>query len=86
MALDFFTKCSKPGILPSGAFEGTGQKLIFAEQNRTYITFLTEQNPKNIIFFTFTHFVGVQIGAILKSDNWGVADAQLEPGGRTHNI
>ena len=88
-ALDFFTKRSKPGILPSGAFEGNGQELIFVEQKRKYITsFTAEQNKTNIIFITeaFTHFVGVQVGSILKSDNWGVADAQLKPGGRAHYI
>ena len=93
--IGLLSKRFKPGILPPGAFEENGQKLIFVEQKRISITSYTEQNKKKlfllyllivyllyyvfIVFIVlstaFTHFVGVQVGSILKSDNWGVADA-----------
>ena len=62
--IGLLSKRFKPGILPSGAFEENGQKLIFEEQKRISITSFTEQNKKKNIFIVET-FNG------LNSLRWG---------------
>ena len=52
--IGLLSKRLKPGILPPGAFEENGQKLIFVEQKRISITSFTEQNKKKIIFIVET--------------------------------
>ena len=52
--IGLLSKRFKLGILPPGAFEENGQKLIFVEQKRISITSFTEQNKKKNIFIVET--------------------------------
>ena len=90
-ALDFFPNVSNRGYCLLALLRKM-VKNSYLWSKKGYLSHLLLGKIRKKLFLSkrlstaFTHFVGVQVGSILKSDDWGVANAQLKPGGRAHYI